>query len=513
MDTTTPRTTEDPGVQHNAALPELLAAPHLVDVTADGMLGLALWLAGTGASVTGSVPPALADSPAVATLRIAGVHVDVGFEARHVHSDRTAVVWSTAVTWSHPELDEAQQRRIPVLGRADALTEIAAHAGERTVAVGGSHGTATAAAALAAALDDGTTGWILTAAGRGQSVGGSGATQGRLVVDVCPDAGTHEAPPPGGWQRRPKPHYARRRPAPSCALILTVGANSPHFVDNLDALNAAEQLALSARAVVLPTWNRGITNLRERLTDRARNRLPVPRMFTVGLDRDADVRILPPEWTGTEHRVTLRHNGEMHLFVLPVIGRAQALAVCAAIATALVLGESADAVAERLRHFGVARSLTVLGRQAGITVVESRARHPREVADEVIAARVIAKGAVITVLEPDGVARTRAHAHELGAALDSADRVLLLPVHTPLDQVLDVDGPLDDVHRSACRVVGDDAVHRLRTAPGAHGAAQQIAELVGPGDLVLLIGPARAARIGPYLLAHLAAGAPVQGQL
>ncbi|MGW2539505.1 hypothetical protein ACWC5I_01180, partial [Kitasatospora sp. NPDC001574] len=56
MDTTTASPGSDLVVTPGPAAPALLAAAHLVDVGAPGMAGLALWLAETGADVTGSVP-------------------------------------------------------------------------------------------------------------------------------------------------------------------------------------------------------------------------------------------------------------------------------------------------------------------------------------------------------------------------------------------------------------------------------------------------------------------------
>ncbi|MER7750838.1 Mur ligase domain-containing protein [Kitasatospora sp. NPDC097643] len=497
-----------------AAVPELLSAPHLVNVAAPGMQGLALWLAGNGADVTGSVPPEHQDSPAVAALRAAGVKVEAGFAKDHVQADRTAVVWSGAVVEPHPELDRAQVLRLPVLGHAVALAAVAAQTGTSAVAVGGSHSTTTAAAALAAVLDDGKTGWILNAPARKGHAGHAG--EGRLVVDLAPDTATHEAAPPGAWQHRPAPHYLNSQPRLAAALILTTGANSPHYEDNIEGLNAAEHLARLADVVVLPTWDSSAKILRERLTDRpARPGRPSLRVVTVGLERTDDVWIMVPRWTGEEHHVTIRYQGSQHAFALPIAGRHHALATCTAIATALVLGEDPQAVAERIHAFpGAERSLATLGTQAKITVIDSRARHPREVTEDLMAARMLTEGSVIAVLEPDGIARTRAHADDLGTALGEADLALLLPVSTPLTTMHAVEDPLDAVEQAALQRLGAGTVHRIRSGPSEPGVEQQIADMAAPGDLVLVIGTNEATRLGPRLLFHLAApNAPIPHQL
>ncbi|MFF2142121.1 Mur ligase domain-containing protein [Kitasatospora sp. NPDC058190] len=477
--------------------PGLLTKTHLVGATESGMEGLALWLASRGLDVTGSIDPAHQDSPAADRLRAAGVELTVGSDAGHIRNDRTAVVWSGMVVAPHPELDRAQAMGLPVLARAHALAVLCEDFGHPLVAVGGSHGTTTAAAVLAAALADGRTGWILNAPAVGGTPGQGGGQ--RLVVDLCPDASTHEAAPPGAWSHRPNVPNVYQRPSPSVALITAATMNSPHFEDTIEALNAATNLARSADTVVLPLWDNGAKIVHERLSDR-----PGPTVVTVGLVESADVWVLKPRWLGESYLLTLRHQGKQHQFIVPIAGDHHALAACAAIATALVAGESAKTIAERLAEFkGVERSLTEAGTQARITVRDSLARHPQEVADDVTAARMLTEGNVIVVLEPDGIARTSAHAVELGKALVAADRAVLLPVATPLT-VLNAPDPLDAVVNAARPPLGASKAHRVRLSPCEPSAEQQVADLAKPGDLVLVIGTGEAARFGPRLLERLA---------
>ncbi|MFD4533580.1 Mur ligase domain-containing protein [Kitasatospora sp. NPDC058397] len=482
--------------------PDLLAKAHLVDVTAPGMEGLALWLADRGLDVTGSIGPADQDSAAAARLREAGVGVVVGFDACNVRAGRTCVVWSGVVAAAHPELDRAQELKLPVLARAHALAVTAGFGGQ-LVAVGGSHGTATAAAVLAVALDDGHTGWILNAPARNGPPGHGGDR--RLVVDLCPDTTTHEAAPLGSWSFRPGTATLYRRPQPAVTLITSATRNAPHFEDTIEALNDATSLARSSGTVVLPLWDKGAKIVHERLTDRpSLTGGPGPTVVTVGITEDADVWVLTPRWLGSEYLLTLHYQGVQHQFTVPVIGRHHALAVCAAIATALVVGEDPQAVAERIGTFrGAMCSLAVLGTEYGITVVTSGALHPREICQDVTAARMLTEENVVVVLESDGMARTSAHAVELGAALGDADLALLLPVSTPLAECPEPD-PLDAVERAAVRALGDGAVHRVRCGLNDPGPEQRVFEMTAEGDLVLVVGTGRRTeRLGRRLLHRL----------
>ncbi|WP_404868477.1 Mur ligase domain-containing protein [Kitasatospora griseola] len=497
MDTTT-RPGSAAGASRSGAVPPLLAAPHLVDVAAPGMEGLARWLAGAGADVTGSVPADVACSPVVAALEAAGVRVHVGFDPAHVGAERSAVVWSSAVAAPHPELDRARAVHLPVLGRAAALGTITADAGAVTVAVGGSHSTTTAAAALAAVLDDGHTGWILNNPAIG-AVAGRAAGR-RIVADFCPDTTTHEAAPPYAWQHLPAPYLPNTEQHHTAALIMSTGANAPHYEDAVAGLDAAERLARRAGTVVLPTWDAGVANLHERLTHR-----PGPDVVTVGTDAASTVRIIRLARNAAGFHAVLRHRAEGHGFDLRVAGRHHALAVCAAIATALAIGEDPHAVVERATAFpGAHRSLTALGEKAGIAVVDSRARHPHEITQDVKAARQLTEGSLVVALTPDGLARAGAHTAELGNALADADRVLLLPVDTPLTHHTVAPDPLDGIERAARRQLGAAAVHRLRTGRNAARPEQRIGALVDAGDLVLVVGTGSAEQLGPRLLTHLA---------
>ncbi|MFD7645689.1 Mur ligase domain-containing protein [Kitasatospora sp. NPDC059795] len=488
MDTTRP-----------GAVSALLAAPHLVDVAAPGMEGLARWLAGAGADVTGSVPADLAGSPVVAALEAGGVRVHVGFDAAHVGAERSTVVWSGVVVGPHPELDRARVLGLPVLGRAVALNTIAARTGAVTVAVAGSHSTATAAAALAHVLDDGHTGWILNTPARVGAPGHAAAGH-RIVIDLCPDNGTHEAAPPFAWQHLPAPHSPLAEPRYAAALIMSTGANAPHFEDPVAGLDAAERVARRADTVVLPIWDKSAALLRDRLTGR-----PGPNVVTVGLDTSSTVQVTHLTRTAAGFRIVLRHQGAGHSFDVPVAGRHHALAVCAAIATALVIDADPRAVVQRATAFpGAERCLATVGTEGGVTVVDSRARHPHEIAQDVLeAARLLTEGSLLVVLELDGLARAGAHAEEIGEALADADLALLLPVSTPLTRHT-VPDPLDAIEQAALQHLDAGAVHRLRSGPGDADTVQQIDDMVTEGDLVLVVGTGQAEQLAPRLLAHLA---------
>jgi UDP-N-acetylmuramate--alanine ligase len=120
---------------------------HFVGAGGIGMCGIAELLANQGYEVTGSD---LKDGPTLARLRALGIRVSIGHEARHV-GDADVVVYSSAVRPTHPELQEAERRKIPVIPRAEMLAEVMRL--KDGIAVAGSHGKTTTTSLVAHVLD------------------------------------------------------------------------------------------------------------------------------------------------------------------------------------------------------------------------------------------------------------------------------------------------------------------------------------------------------------------------
>ncbi len=122
-------------------------AIHIVGIGGAGMSAIATVLARMGHAVSGSD---LKDSPTLERLRLLGVDARVGHDADHLPDALDAVVTSTAIPSSNPEVEAARARGIAVMRRADALRALVAT--RRGVAVAGSHGKTTASSMLALCL-------------------------------------------------------------------------------------------------------------------------------------------------------------------------------------------------------------------------------------------------------------------------------------------------------------------------------------------------------------------------
>ena len=119
---------------------------HFVGVGGSGMSGIAEVLLNLGYTISGSD---LSDSATLKRLAALGIKTFVGHDAAHV-AGADAVVTSTAVQSSNPEVIAARQKRIPVVPRALMLAELMRL--KQGVAIAGTHGKTTTTSLVASVL-------------------------------------------------------------------------------------------------------------------------------------------------------------------------------------------------------------------------------------------------------------------------------------------------------------------------------------------------------------------------
>lgn len=448
---------------------------HFVGIAGAGMSGLAELLARRGATVQGT--DANPDGAPDLVARGIAVHAH---DARHVEGVR-AVVYSSAVPATHPELVAARARGVPVIRRAEALGE--AVRGGTLVAIAGTHGKTTTTVmtteALAAAGLDPTG----VAGGRVGAWGSNLRAGGPSLFVVEAD------------------EYDRSFLAltPTVAVVLNVEADHLDIYDDLaDITRAFAQFQQPARAVVLCQDDAGAAALPQDATrEVVRYALDVP-----GARRVADARLVARDLVfedgGARAIVSFdgREEGELALRVPGVHNVRNALA---ALGAGLMVGARLSAMLPGLARFGgVERRFQRLGERAGVLVVDDYAHHPTEVEATIAAARAAhPTRRLVIAFQPHLYSRTRDFADAFGAALAQADVCALCDIYPAREQ------PLPGVTSALIA----DAMHTFGRAPAWAGPRTACAEalhaLVQPGDLVLTVGAGDITRVGPALLAAL----------
>jgi len=126
---------------------------HFIAIGGIGMSGLAKYLLEDGHTVTGSD---IQDSKYINALKDMGAIVSIGHNEENLPNDADAVIISTAIKESNPELVKARQYGIKIYHRSDMLKEIAESAQQENkcfIGFAGTHGKTTTSGMASYVLD------------------------------------------------------------------------------------------------------------------------------------------------------------------------------------------------------------------------------------------------------------------------------------------------------------------------------------------------------------------------
>jgi UDP-N-acetylmuramate--alanine ligase len=460
-----------------------LGRVHFVGIGGAALSAIARIMAARGLVITGSDDN---ETPFLAGLRELGVPCHLGYAAEHVDGADTLVV-TTAARDDNPEVLEGRRRGLRILPRSAGLWSVMA--GQRVVAVAGTHGKTTTTSLLVSALvaagADPTyaVGGVLAATGHNAEVGGSDL----FVAEADESDGAFLV-------------YH-----PFAAVVTNVAA------DHLDVwgTEAAYRAAFEEFAgtldpdgfLVCCADDPGARDLA------AHARATGRRVITVGEAADADVRATDLAFAGTTSRFTVVRDGEVPAEVLGTVtlripGRHYVVDALAALVAGLELGHPFAGLREGLEAFtGSGRRMEAKGEAAGVRVYDSYAHHPAEIAADLEAARAVAgEGRLVVAFQPHLVSRTREFGAAMAAALGAADEVVVLDVYVAREE------PDPTVTGALVADAVPLAAERVVFVPGLEEAAVELVARARPGDLVLTLGAGSVTAVGPRVLQLLAAG-------
>ncbi len=459
-------------------VPFNLGPVHFVGIGGIGMSGIAEIMLKIGYSVQGSDAKASANTERLEKL---GARIFIGHDAAHVGDSVSAVVYSTAVKPTNPEMVAARERRIPLVRRAEMLAELMRL--QFSIAVGGTHGKTTTTSMVAAILDAGgldptvVNGGIINAYGTNAKVGDGDW----IVVEADESDGS----------------FLRLKS--TVAIVTNIDPEHLDHYGDFDGVRKAfvdfvENIPFYGFAAVCldhPEVQRLVASIDNR------------RLVTYGLNPQAMVRADNCDMgaDGCRFDVVIQGQGLAALdeptridgLHLPMAGWHNVSNALAAIAVARELDVSDEAIRAGLAGFGgVRRRFTTTGVAKGVRVIDDYGHHPVEIAAVLKAARQVAQrgeesGRVIAVVQPHRYTRLRDLMEEFSTCFSDADAVIVADVYpageTPIEGV-DKEALVEGIRRFGHRSVQAlDGVEALPAVIASEAKAGDLVVLLGAGDI------------------------------
>jgi len=436
---------------------------HFIGVGGSGMSAVARLVAARGVQVSGSDR---GESAYFLALRDAGMDVRTGHDPALVDG-ADAVVISTAIRESNPELARARELGVRVLHRSEAL--VWALEGRSLVAVAGSHGKTTTSAMTARALHGAGIDASFAVGARvfgveGAVAGGYAGSRDIAVVEADESDGS----------------FLRYRP--TVGIITSIEPDHLDHYGTVEALHTAfGEFAASCEVLIAHGADPVVARI---AADAAAGGV---RVVTYGDTGDTDVVVTADAVVAAVGTFP---------FAVPLPGVHNRLNAAAAWAAAVEMGADPALAAAALADFGgTGRRFQLRGEAAGVRVIDDYAHHPTEVAAVVAAARASGAGHLVVLFQPALFTRTRDHHEGFAAALsiENAD-VVLAPVHG------DREDPIDGVDSE---LIAADIAGSVVVADSLEEAALHAARLARGGSTVLTVGSGTVTRAPDWILAEL----------
>lgn len=446
-------------------MPSDIGPIHFVGIGGIGMSGIAEVMLNLGYQVQGSD---VADNANVQRLRGAGIGISIGHDAANLGEARVIVV-SSAIKRDNPELRAARERRLPVVRRAEMLAELMRL--KQAIAIAGTHGKTTTTSMVAALLDAGgfdptvINGGIINAYGTNARMGASDW----MVVEADESDGTFVKLP--------------------VDLALVTNIDPEH----LDHYGDFGKVKLAFRQFVenIPFYGFAVMCIDHPEVQALIGTIEDRRMITYGFNPQADVRCtdVSVEAGRTIFSAVIRDrvNGNTRTISdldLSMPGEHNVQNATGAVAIAVNLGIPDKAIRDGMTAFGgVKRRFTHTGSWNGVDIYDDYGHHPVEIGAVLKAARSVAKGRVIAIMQPHRYTRLKSLFDGFCSCFNDADTVVVAPVY-PAGEA-----PIEGFDRDALveglRIRGHRDARPLETPKAL---ADLIAEISAPGDMVICLG-------------------------
>ncbi len=384
---------------------------HFVGIGGSGMSGIAEVMLSLGYRVQGSD---LRANKQTERLQTQGANVFIGHAADNIRN-ADAVVVSSAVDETNPEVVAAREQLMPVVQRAEMLAELMRF--RYSIAVAGTHGKTTTTSLIASVLAEGGLDPTFVIGGRLKSADANARLgQGEYLVAEADESDAS---------------FVHLKPM--LAVVTNIDADHMSTYDgDIEQLRNGfveflHNLPFYGLAVVCGD-DPGVGEIIGRIGR---------GIVTYGLAEDVDVRAENIEFDATISRFdVVRSDNKTPLNIsLPLPGLHNVRNALAAIAVAEELQIGDDAVVKALQEFeGIDRRFQKLGevntKSGMVLIIDDYGHHPTEIAATIAAARSgWPNRRLVLVFQPHRYTRTRDLLDDFAQVLSDTDVLILLDVY------------------------------------------------------------------------------------
>jgi UDP-N-acetylmuramate--alanine ligase len=454
---------------------------HLVGVGGSGMSAIALVLLDRGFEVTGSD---LQENEIVKSLRERGAIVTIGHTKENIIG-ADALIISSAIPATNPELVAAKDAGLPVLKRADFLRYLMA--GQVGIAVAGTHGKTTTTAMIAHILLETGKDPSVILGGTLPLIEGNGRAGNGDYFVIEADEYDHM--------------FLGLRP--DVVVITNIEHDHPDIfptlVDYVDAFCEFSMLLPPDGKLIVSGEDPGVTEMLNAV------KLPKIELVTYGLVEDSpsglaiDLQAIDcrPNHLGGTDFVVIAEKQTIGLVRLRVPGLHNVRNALAAIAVALDLEIDFGRICRALADFGgVGRRFQVLGEIGGVTVIDDYAHHPTEIQATIAAARQqFGDRRLWAIWQPHTFSRTKLLLPEFGSSFADVDRVIIMDIYRSRET--------DTLGMHASDIVSEMQHPNAEYIGQKEEVVDYLLDRVRPGDVILTLGAGDGNLVGERFLEKL----------
>jgi UDP-N-acetylmuramate--alanine ligase len=379
---------------------------HFVGIGGIGMSGIAEVLLNLGYPVSGSD---VKKGAVTARLKSLGADIRIGHREKNVEG-ADVVVYSSAVRKTNPELAAAEKLGIPVIRRAEMLSELM-RLTKYGVAVAGTHGKTTTTSLMASALFAGGLDPTMVIGGKLNSLN-TNAKLGRgdfMVVEADESDGSFLLLMP---------------------TIAVVTNMDPDHMENYGEFSKYRE-AFEKFCLKVPFYGLVVLCGEHPETKALAGRLD-RRIVTYGFSPGDHVNARNLKFVHAQSYFDLYRGAEFIDHVeLGLAGRHNVLNALAVIAVAFELGLDMKRVKEALKNFqGVGRRMEVLYKGGGVVALDDYGHHPAEILATLQAVRQAYTGRLVVLFQPHRYTRTQSLYRDFLACFDAADEVFITRIYS-----------------------------------------------------------------------------------